>query len=240
MSQILNECHQSEHISFLSEPKHKCLTAAYSSRSSHSCSSVWMDYVPTLLLNNVRSCCCCWMVLQIKLNSFPLWKHDSNAFKPLFVGEAFKGKHWNREFHYMRSHLVHLTKFSIFKSGSSIYHFLFFSSQGYSIPTTSPTAWESEGESFHVTPTPALGGTILLLTELFPSIWVQFAVWALTSNSITFPLYSTDTNRHFPLPQTWTCTPVPPPPLPPSHTHSCMDAKFKLSYIFYKLERCKE
>lgn len=45
-----------------------------------------MDYVPTLhLLNNVRSCCCCWMVLQIKLNSFPLWKHDRNAFKPPFL-----------------------------------------------------------------------------------------------------------------------------------------------------------
>lgn len=46
-----------------------------------------MDYVPTLhLLNNVRSCYC-WMVLQIKLNSFPLWKHDRNAFKlPPFCG----------------------------------------------------------------------------------------------------------------------------------------------------------
>lgn len=35
-----------------------------------------------------------------------------------------------------------------------------FSSLGYSIPTTSPPAgWESEGESFHAAPAPALGGT---------------------------------------------------------------------------------
>lgn len=116
--------------------------------------------------------------------------------------------------------------------------FFFSSSQGYSIPTTSPTAWESEGESFHVTPTPALGGTIPLLTELFPSIWVQFAVWALTSISVTFSRYSADTNRHFPLPQTWTCTPAPPPPsLPPTHAHTYMDAKLKLNHSFLQAEK---
>lgn len=141
-----------------------------------------LHFIPSYARNNVRSCWCCsrlWIILQ-KLNRATIWKNGRLARMhlncPFFMGEGFKGKHWNGESRYTWNHLVHLTKFSIFKSGSSIYQFPFFSSSpGYSIPTTSPTAWESEGESFHAAPTPTLGGTIPLLTELFPSIWVQFA-----------------------------------------------------------------
>ena len=95
------------------------------------------------------------------------------------MAEGFKGTHWNKESHYTWNHLVLLTKFSIFKSGSSIYHFPFFSSPGYSIPTTSPTAWKPGGK-FPCGPNarawrdnPTIDRTVSVYRR------VQFAIWAL-------------------------------------------------------------
>lgn len=211
-----------------------------------------LHFIRSHVCNNARSCWCCsriWINLQ-KLNRATIWKNGRLARThlncPFLMGEGFKGKHWNRESHYTWNHLVLLTKFSIFKSGSSIYHsphpppHLFFLLQDiqYRRPLRPPG---SQRRKVSMWPQrPRLAGQ----SRYWPNCFRLSETSLPYEHSLNLYYFLSfqpcDTNSHFPLPQTWTCTNLIPHKHTHTHTHLHIHVQLKLSYtLLEKMQRIK-
>ena len=116
---------------------------------------------------------------------------------------GFREKRWNSGSRYTLSYSLHLTNFSIFTSGSSIYHFHFFLPGIFNTGKPLLRLPESRRGKVSMWPQrPLLAGQSRCRPNCFRLS--TSAVRAFPPPPILSPFLYCHTNSYFPLPQTWT------------------------------------